>query len=212
MQRPLRPAKQKRFQERIRPAALETIPSSKHPEIIHQPARPRGFLLRPPRLAPRHRPRATWCHQRHLTLRAAVAAIAAAASLPATGVAPRAGPQLLPHLRRTPRLLLPAVAAGARTEALASHRESENGSAFRSRFSLAASRVLEPHVRRDLQNTRVVCADGLTERAGSAGGTNVLGIDAQILGWQACGDGKRKSGSPGENWIQTPAFTNRCGP
>ena len=111
-----------------------------------------------------------------------MAAIAAAASLPPVGGAPRAGPrpQLL-RRRRTPQLLLPAVAAGARTEALASRREKKNGSALRSRFSFATSLVLEPQVSCDLQNARVVCAEGLTKRAGSDGGTNVLGIDVQIL-------------------------------
>jgi hypothetical protein len=106
-----------------------------------------------------------------------VAAIAAAASLSPWVVAPRADPQLLPRLLRTPRLLLLAVAAGARTEALASRPEKKNGSALRSRFSFLTSRALEPQVSRDLQNARVVCADGLTKRAGSDGCTNVLGID-----------------------------------
>jgi hypothetical protein len=153
MQRHLPPVKHKRFQETTPPAGLEAITSSKHPEIIRQPARPLVFQLRPRRLAPRHRPRAAWRPHRRPTLRAAVAAIAAAASLPPPGVARRAGPRLLPRLRRTPLLLLPA---GARTEALASCPEKKNGSALRSRFSFATSRALEPQVSRDSVKLKVV--------------------------------------------------------
>ena len=75
------------------------------------------------------------------------------------------------------------MAAGVRTKALSinSRREKKNGSALGSRFSFLASPVLEPQVRCDLQNARVVRAEGLTKRAGSEGGANVLGIDVQIL-------------------------------
>lgn len=98
-----------------------------------------------------------------------------AASLPPLVVARRADRLHLPPLRRTPPLL-PAVAAGARTEILIRPTERKNGSEFRSRFSFATSGVLEPQVSRDLQDARVVCAGDLPERR-----ADVLSVVVEIL-------------------------------
>src|ERR1700676_3587964 len=130
---------QKRSRKRMPPVGSEMITSWKDPEIIRRRGPLRVFRLRRLRHAARLRPLVLRLRPRpRLERRAAVAAIAAAVrSLPAAEGAPRTVPPRPPHLRRTSRLLLPAVGAGARTKLLVSRREKKNGSEARSRFSFA---------------------------------------------------------------------------
>jgi hypothetical protein len=81
-----------------------------------------------------------------------------------------------PLPRRTPLLLRPAVAADAHTEALVIRRPKEKRLRASEPFFLFEPQVLEPQVRRDLQDARVVCAGNLPERR-----ADVLSTVVEIL-------------------------------
>jgi hypothetical protein len=101
----------------MRPVGLETITSWQEPELIRQREHLLVFRQRPFRLGlPLRLLVLRRLRRPRRAHRAVVGADIVAAELSPLAEAALAGRPRLPHLRRTPRLLLPAVEGDVRTE------------------------------------------------------------------------------------------------